>query len=411
MIALAASAIFSLPQLDRLRGLSIDILTWLRWSTFGPLHDPRSSPTIVVALDEATYHTAPFENTPTVTWTRELAKVINAVVDGGAKVIGLDVIFPNSIEQSEIPFGEETVGARLRGFDREYLRALASAARAGKIVLGQVQHQNAPLRPSEGQRVAVGHQRNIRVVNFHADLDEVVRRVPTTFMVDGQAMPSFAVELAARWAGSAPVINPGRNVSIAGRPVAGLVPNTFTLNFEGGADDIPTYSLADLRACAEKGDGDFFRRHFEGRVVLIGVLLDLEDRTVASNRLTTGIEGAHADRCTLPAPSKAGKFGRDSVAGVYVHATAVNNLIRGDALIELGDLRACSRSDARRHSLRLGAHGGLGDGCNRNGGHPTLRGPSRPHGVSGTDWCCRSRILSLRPFWRLLPRRAIEPWS
>src|SRR5262245_58692754 len=133
MIALAASAIFSLPQLDRLRGLSIDVLTWLKWSTFGPLHDPRSSPAVVIALDEATYRTPPFENTPTVTWTRELARVINAVIDGGANVIGLDVIFPNSIEQSEIPFGEETVGGRLRGFDREYLRALASAARAGKI--------------------------------------------------------------------------------------------------------------------------------------------------------------------------------------------------------------------------------------------------------------------------------------
>lgn len=340
IIALAASAIFSLPQVDRLRGLSIDILTWLRWSTFGPLHDPRSSPTVVVALDEATYNTPPFENTPTVTWTRELAKVINAVIDGGAKVIGLDVIFPNSIEQSEIPFGEETVGARLRGFDREYLRALASAARAGKIVLGQVQHQNAPLRPSEGQRVAVGHQRNIRVVNFHADSDEIVRRVPATFVVDGQTMPSFSAELAARWTDSTPVVGSDRNVSVAGRPAAGLVPNTFTLNFEGGPDDIPTYSLADMRACAEKGDTEFFRRHFEGRVVLIGVLLDLEDRTVASNRLTTGIEGAHAERCALPAPSSAGKFARDSVAGVYVHATAVNNLIRGVALIEQGRLKS-----------------------------------------------------------------------
>src|SRR5262249_45475595 len=154
-------------------------------------------------------------------------------------------------------FGEETVGGRLRGFDREYLRALASAARAGKIVLGQVQHQNAPLRPSEGQRIAVGHQRNIRVVNFHADPDEIVRRLPATFMVDGQPMPSFAVELAARWTGSTPVIGVDRNVSIAGRSAAGLVPNTFTLNFEGGPDAIPTYSLADMRACAEKGDSEF----------------------------------------------------------------------------------------------------------------------------------------------------------
>ena len=42
-------------------------------------------------------------------------------------------------------------------------------------------------------------------------------------------------------------------VTLAGYRIPTAVPNTMTLNFEGGADDIPTYSLADLRACAEQG--------------------------------------------------------------------------------------------------------------------------------------------------------------
>src|SRR5262249_55889553 len=47
-------------------------------------------------------------------------------------------------------------------------------------------------------------------------------------------------------------------------------------------------------------------------------------------------EGARAPRCALTAPpAVAETFGRDSISGVYVQATAVNNLIRGDALIEL----------------------------------------------------------------------------
>ena len=70
------------------------------------------------------------------------------------------------------------------------------------------------------------------------------------------------------------------------------MPNTITLNFAGGADDIPTYSLADLRACAEKGDKDFFRRHFDGKVVLIGTVLDVEDRKITSKRFATAPEGA-----------------------------------------------------------------------------------------------------------------------
>ena len=65
------------------------------------------------------------------------------------------------------------------------------------------------------------------------------------------------------------------------------MPNTITLNFAGGADDIPTYSLADLRACAEKDDKDFFRRHFDGKVVLIGTVLDVEDRKITSKRFAT----------------------------------------------------------------------------------------------------------------------------
>jgi serine phosphatase RsbU (regulator of sigma subunit) len=39
----------------------------------------------------------------------------------------------------------------------------------------------------------------------------------------------------------------------------------------------------------------------------------------------------------LPPPT-AQAFARDSIAGVYVQATAVNNLVRGDALVELGRL-------------------------------------------------------------------------
>jgi adenylate cyclase len=334
LVALVATALLSVPRFDRLRGLDLDVLTWLRWSAFGPRHDPARSPTVVVALDEETYNTPPFSRTPTATWTREMAKVLTAIVDGGAKVIGLDIIFPNSIEQSEIRFGEETLGERLRGFDREFLRAIAVAARAGKLVLGHVQHQAYPIRPADGQRVAVGHEQNMRPLNFHTDRDDVVRRMPLTFTVDGAEVPAMAVELAARASASKlEPLGPGR-YALAGKPITVDRSNRFTLNFEGGADAIPTYSLADLRACADQARADFFRKHFEGRVVLVGAVLDLEDRKVATNRLATGIEAARADRCALKPPAAQPKFARDSIAGVYIHATAVNNLLEGDALVE-----------------------------------------------------------------------------
>jgi serine phosphatase RsbU (regulator of sigma subunit)/CHASE2 domain-containing sensor protein len=325
LIALSAGVLAASPAFDRLRGLSIDVLTMLRWRAFGNAHLPTSSPTVVVALDEETFRTPPFEGTPSVTWTREIGRVLTAIVDGGARVVGFDIIFPTSIEQSAVPFGDETLGARLRGFDRDYLRALALGARAGKVVLGQVQHQDNPVLPSPGQRVAVGFGRNIRALNLYNDPDDVIRRMPLVFTVDGEPVSSMAAELAARATG-APA-----SAKVA---TAGAVTDTITLNFAGGADDIATFSLVDLRACVEKDDKEFFRRHFDGKVVLIGTVLDVEDRKITSKRFATGSEGVRAERCALPTPAVGQTFTRDSISGVYIQATAVNNLLRGDALIE-----------------------------------------------------------------------------
>jgi serine phosphatase RsbU (regulator of sigma subunit) len=326
LIALCAGLVAASPALDRLRGFSIDVLTMLHWRVFGNAHPPADSHAVVVALDEETFRTAPFDGTPSVTWTPEIARVLTAVIDAGAKVAGFDIIFPTSIEQSEIPFGDETLGARLRGFDRDYLRALALGARAGKVVLGEVQHQDNPVLPSPGQRAAVGFGRNIRALNVYDDPDGVIRRMPLQFTVDGEPVPSMAAELAVR----------ARGAPLSGKiGSAGAVADTITLNFAAGAGDIPTFSLADLRACVEKNDKDFFRRNFEGKVVLIGSVLDVEDRKITSTRLASAPEGAPAERCALTTPAAGQAFTRDSLAGVYVQATAVNNLLRGDALVEL----------------------------------------------------------------------------
>jgi adenylate cyclase len=332
VIALAASLVVASPLLDPLRGLSIDILTALRWRIFGNAHPPETSAVVVVAVDEEAFRTPPFEGTPSVTWTREIARVLTALIEGGAKVVGFDIVLPTSIEQSAVPFGDTTLGERVRGFDRDYLRALALGARAGKIVLGQVQHQDRPLLPSPGQRAAVGFGRNIRSLNVHSDADDVTRRVPMRFEVDGESVPSMAAEVVARASG--PASNPAR------------LPDMLTLNFQGGADDIPTYSLADLYACAAKGDTNFFKRNFEGKVVLIGTLLDVEDRKITSKRLATAPEGARAERCALATPVAGQKFTRDSIAGVYIHATAANNLLRNDGLIEFGRIGAALASFA-----------------------------------------------------------------
>src|SRR5262252_6981274 len=291
-IAVVASALILAPPLNRFRGLSIDILTWLRWrADIGTRHTGQS-PTVVVALDEETYRTSPFVGTPAITWTPELARVLTAIIAGGAKAVGFDIVFPTSIEQSEIPFGDGMLGARLRGFDRDFLRALALGALEGKLVLGEAQHRDFPIMPSPGQRIAVGQGANIRSLNVYNDPDDVVRRIPLSVTVDGNPQWSMAVELASRALGAAPEFAADGSATLSGYRIPARVPNTMALNFDIG-----------------EGDNDFFRRNFADKVVLIATVLDVEDRQVTSKRFATSPENPTALRCALRAAGAASDDG------------------------------------------------------------------------------------------------------
>lgn len=334
LIALVAGGVVTSPPLQTLQGLSLDILTAIRSKLIGERRDPANSPVVVVAIDGETYGAPPFKGSPTQTWTREIGRVLGSISDGGAKVIGFDVIFPNSIEQSEIPFGDGPLGSRMKGFDRDYLIALRQISDNGKLVLGEILSNDHPEVPYRAQQVAV--RNTIRALNVHTDPDDVIRRMPLSFAIEGKPVPAMAVELAARTLGAKPEIGPSGATELSGYAIPSAIPNTLTLNFRGLGRDVPTFSFADLRACVDKGDRDFFRRAFEGKVVLLGTVLNFEDRKLTSMRLSGGYDGTPAARCALPVPAGAVQKTRSDIAGVFVHATAVRNLIERDAVTELG---------------------------------------------------------------------------
>jgi class 3 adenylate cyclase len=326
-VTLAVSGLFTLPAFDRLGGLSIDALFWLRHQVFGPRHSPASSPTAVVAIDEETYRSEPFRSLPKVLWTKQIAAVVDATLGAGATVVGFDVIYPTSVERY------------LKGFDRELLITLRRASKTGQIVLGKVQHQHRPIVPFPGYSFAVGHSRNIRSVNLFTDGDGVIRRVPLAFRSRaGAEEVSMALEIAARARGTEARRIEDGSLVLGENNIPGSRTNRMAVNFDGGPGAIPTYSLADLSACAQKGDDDYFRRHFEGKVVLVGVVLDVEDRKLTSQRFITAPEGLGLpERCVNPVMSGLYIEGlrRDTIPAVYIHAQAINNLLRGEALREL----------------------------------------------------------------------------
>jgi adenylate cyclase len=331
LIALLAGAVVTSPPFQTLQGLSLDILTALRGKLVGDHRDPATSPVVVVAIDGETYDTPPFQGSPTLTWTREIGRVLGSIADGGAKVIGFDVIFPSSIERSEIPFGDAPLGARLKGFDRDYLIALRKLSSDGKLVLGEVLSSD---HPDRAQQLAVGN--NVRGLNVYTDTDHVIRRMPLSFPVGDMPAPAMAVELATRALGAKPQTAPSGVTALSGYTIPSAVPNTLTLNFRGLGRDVPTYSFADLHACVEKNDRDFFRRAFGDKIVVLGTILNVDDRKITSMRLSGGYDGTPAARCALPAPATTEQKARSDIAGVFVHANAVRNLIERDAVTELG---------------------------------------------------------------------------
>ena len=329
-VALAATALFTLPYVDRLEGLSIDILFWLRHHTFGARYAPESSPTVVIAIDEQTYRTLPFRDLPKAMWTRQLAKVLNATLEGRAAVVGFDIIFPTSVERF------------VKGFDKEFLVALRAATQGDKVVLGKVQHQVKPISPFPGYSFAVGHQKNIRSVNLFNDGDGVIRSIPLTFEAEDikagmRVELSMTLELAARKLKLRPEVDGSTGITLGGYQIPGSQNNAMPINFDGAPGAIPTYSLADLFTCAEKGHRDYFKKHFDGKVVLVGAVLDVEDRKLTSMRFITGPEGVNLpERCQIAV--KGGMYEanwvRDTIPAVYIHAAALNNLLRRDALLE-----------------------------------------------------------------------------
>tara|TARA_Y100001934_G_scaffold17804_1_gene21043 strand:- start:141 stop:1652 length:1512 start_codon:yes stop_codon:yes gene_type:complete len=116
-----------------------------------------------------------------------------------------------------------------------------------------------------------------------------------------------------------------------------VVPDQFLLNFPDG--DAPTYSLADLYDCAVAGRDDFFRTHFAGKTVLLGAVLDVEDRLLSAKRFVNRPEvTSFAPRCLHPVMDGlyTTKFARDTLSGVYIHATAIANLVDRNPLKRAG---------------------------------------------------------------------------
>ena len=225
-----------------------------------------------------------------------------------------------------------SVQSLLPGYERPFLAALSEAAADDRLVLAKAQHGDEPIMPYPAYILLAGGSGNVRSANVLDDADGVIRSVPLLLRTADRASiePSFSLDLAARDAGVIPAQAPDGRLLFGDYRVPGNAFAGRLVNFDGGPS-IPTYSLADLLACAQAGDHDFFRRSFAGRAVIFGTVLDVEDRRLTSKRWISAPDGAAmAARCRLPVMKGVyeHQLSRDTIPGVYIQAQAVNDLLR-----------------------------------------------------------------------------------
>ena len=322
--ALIAGAVALTAQFlwrDRADGLSIDLLYWLAKWAHAEHAPPIENRTIIIAIDEETYRRPPFydestgRSTPQALWTPQVAKVIDSVLDGGAKVIGLDTIFSTS------------ASAVIPNYDKALYHALREGGREDRIVLAKTQHQVKPIEPDRGLVIAVGDESDVRAANAIEDEDGVVRRMPLALRGESGVEPTFSAELFRRGTGHDLQLTVS-GVTIDGRALPGVVNRALLLDFMPISQKPTLYSFADLYACAAIGRNDYFAAHFKDRTVLVGAVLDVEDRKLTSRRFTKEAEGRnYANRCVFPImPNLWSGTERQLIPGVYLHAAAIDNL-------------------------------------------------------------------------------------
>ena len=268
---------------------------------------------IVLAIDELTYATPPFAGTPRVLWTPHLAQVIDKLLTAKVSMIGLDLVLPTSASA----FLTDTQ------YDRPLMTVLRKAALQDKIALGEVQLGNTRIQPQPALRWAAGPKNNVHLLNLHSDSDGVIRRYDTRFKdVAGQSLLSFA----ARMAGvSSAMLATSATESAPRRLVAVDTP-------------IPYVSFAELWQCE---DPQKMTQLLANKRVIIGTVLELEDRVLSSQRLVPASFQRLDLQCSnqLGQPHQENHTARASTTpGVFVQAQAATNILQGQNIDALGSL-------------------------------------------------------------------------
>lgn len=241
---------------------------------------------VIIALDKESLDEI---NEPIAFLGKYLAKVIEAVSEGGARVIGLDILQPKNYN------------------NKEYVQSIqalkSSIKKADKTILVY------RLFPNIEMPVYARSQREMGVVNLSLDSDSIVRRQKLLFeFPKGMFRRSFALRILERYFDV--LYNEGR----LGTKEMICSPDGYLLiNHCGPRRTFSYISFIDVFNKAIKRDKGFFEKEFTDKVVLIG-----------------GTDQATEEFHATPFSPR--------VPGVEIHANTISTILKGNYIRESSSL-------------------------------------------------------------------------
>ncbi|MFC2021277.1 CHASE2 domain-containing protein [Chloroflexota bacterium] len=270
-----------------------NINLWLSDQLFVP---GLPSPNIVIAgIDDETFETYG----RWASWPRSLhAQAINNLSNAGAKVIGFDILFTDRASDDEV------MAAAMKSAGNIVLPLVGSEYQPTSDPKFTYTHILSPVSSLEPASVSIGH------ANLSPDPDGTVRRLPLVITDSGgQTYPAFSLAVLDALFAAPPTQEYLRQdgvLHILDRDIPVDTRYRFRINFTSEDQSRPYISYGDVI----KGDFDLLA--VENKIVLIGM--------AATGEL---------DKWAVP-------ISADKSPGVFIHATAIENILRQQFLTEVG---------------------------------------------------------------------------
>jgi adenylate cyclase len=275
---------------------------------------------VVVGIDDETLRALP---EPLALWHPHLSRFMQAMATARPAAVGLDIVLP-----------ERSFDAVVPGYDRQLMQGLLVLRASQSLVMTLTLDAEGRLRSIYPPFVAVAGRESLAHVLLPLDVDQVPRRAAGAVVTPQGAIPSLAAAMAARvamtdagptGAGSADASPGGASPAGAGWSDAsarkgyvkeGDIPEGH-INYALGPQ--PSYiPLREVLAWHAAGDAQRLRAAFEGKPVLLGIVLPLEDRYYQPINLAAW-ESGNAQR----------------VPGVLIHAQILRSMLNGGLITEL----------------------------------------------------------------------------